>query len=87
MVKQLYDKNNKFSNGNVLNHENKSKSKLDNSIIKIPDSLLSQNLHFIPKNSNFSGKTFSKKITIKKRNKIPLEKNHIILKILHQLKK
>ena len=74
MVKQLYDKNNKFSNGNVLNHENKSKSKLDNSIIKIPDSLLSQNLHFIPKNSNFSGKTFSKKDNYKKEEQNTLRK-------------
>ena len=74
MVKQLYDKNTKFSNGNVLNHENKSKSKLDNSIIKIPDSLLSQNLHFIPKNSNFSGKTFSKKDNYKKEEQNTLRK-------------
>ena len=74
MVKQLYDKNNKFSNGNVLNHENKSNSKLDNSIIKIPDSLLSQNLHFITKNSNFSGKTFSKKDNYKKEEKNTLRK-------------
>ena len=74
MVKQLYDKNNKFSNGNVLNHENKSNSKLDNSIIKIPDSLLSQNLHFIPKNSIFSGKTFSKKDNYKKEEQNTLRK-------------
>ena len=74
MVKQLYDKNIKFSNGNVLNHENNSNSKQDNSIIKIPDSLLSQNLHFIPKNSNFSGKTFSKKDNYKKEKQNTLRK-------------
>ena len=57
MVKQSNDKNNQVSNGTLLKHEKKSNSKLDNSIITIPDSLLRQNLQFIPKKKIFSEKT------------------------------
>ena len=53
MVKQSYDKNIQVSNDNSLEHEKKSNSKLQNSIITIPDSLLSQNLQFIPKKKTF----------------------------------
>ena len=49
MVKQSYDKNSQASDGKLLGHEKKSNTKLDNSIITIPDSLLNQNLQFIPK--------------------------------------
>ena len=52
MVKQSNDKNNQVSNETLLKHEKKSNSKLDNSIITIPDSLLRQNLQFIPKKKN-----------------------------------
>ena len=67
MVKLLNDKNTQFSNEHLLNHDNKNNSNQDNSTIKIPDSLLSQNLQFIPKNSIFYGKTSSKKGNYKKK--------------------
>ena len=57
MVKQSYDKDNQVSNEILLKDEKKSNSKLDNSIITIPDSLLRQNLQFIPKKKIFSEKT------------------------------
>ena len=61
MVKQSYDENSQASDGNLLGHEKKSNTKLDNSIITIPDSLLNQSLQFIPKKINFSEKTPLKK--------------------------
>ena len=61
MVKQSYDKKNQVSNEKLLKHEKKSNSKLDNSIITIPDSLLRQNLQFIPKKIISSEKTPLKK--------------------------
>jgi hypothetical protein len=57
MVKQSYDKDNQVSNEILLKDEKKSNSKLDNNIITIPDSLLRQNLQFIPKKKIFSEKT------------------------------
>ena len=74
MVKQSYDKDNQVSNEILLKDEKKSNSKLDNSIITIPDSLLRQNLQFIPKKIIFSEKTPLKKDSYKNEEPKALRK-------------
>jgi hypothetical protein len=61
MVKQSNDKNIQVSNDNLLKHDKKSNLQLDNSIITIPESLIRQNLQFIPKKIISSEKTPLKK--------------------------
>ena len=65
MVKHLIDYNAQNSNKTVLNKVNKSNLNLENNKIEIPESLLSQNLQFIPKKKIVSEKTSSKKVNYK----------------------
>ena len=57
----LNNKDKQFSDENQFNQGNKNNTKLDNSTIKIPESLLNQNLQFVPKKLVTSLKTASKK--------------------------
>ena len=55
------NKDKQFSDEILFNQENKRNTKLDNSTIKIPESLLNQNLQFVPKKLVTPLKTTSKK--------------------------
>ena len=61
MVKKLKDNSNQLSNDKALNQTDNTNLNLDNPIITIPESLLNQNLQFIPKKLICSEKTSLKK--------------------------